>query len=57
MKRKHHDLIVWQEAISLVTEIYQLTEAFPQKEIYALTSQIRRSAISIASNIAEGCSS
>jgi four helix bundle protein len=48
------DLIVWQKSMSLVTEIYSLTQGFPSSEIYALTSQVRRSAISIPSNIAEG---
>jgi four helix bundle protein len=48
------DLLIWQKSMSLVTEIYQLTNSFPKEEIYGLTSQIRRSAISIPSNIAEG---
>jgi len=50
----YKDLIVWQRAIELVIEIYNLTEKFPKEEIYGLTSQIRRSAVSIPSNIAEG---
>lgn len=54
MKRKHHDLIVWKESVELVKEIYDLTACFPKEEIYSLTSQIRRSAISFPSNIAEG---
>ena len=53
-KRKHHDLLVWQEAIALVQDIYTLTSRFPSEEMYALTSQMRRAAISIPSNIAEG---
>ena len=48
------DLLIWQKSISLVTEIYHLTNSFPKEEIYGLSSQIRRSAISIPSNIAEG---
>ncbi|QOG04204.1 four helix bundle protein [Flavobacterium sp. MDT1-60] len=48
------DLLIWQKSMNLVTEIYQLTNSFPKEEIYGLTSQIRRSAISIPSNIAEG---
>lgn len=47
-------LEVWQDAIELVTAIYQLTPNFPPEERYGLTSQITRSAVSIASNIAEG---
>jgi four helix bundle protein len=45
---------VWQKSIKLVTEIYKLTENFPKSEIYGLTNQMRRSAVSIPSNIAEG---
>lgn len=48
------DLIVWQKSFMLVREIYKLTEHFPQSESYGLSQQIRRSAISIPSNIAEG---
>jgi four helix bundle protein len=48
------DLLVWQRSIQLATAIYQLTREFPRDEIYGLTSQIRRAAVSIASNIAEG---
>ncbi len=49
------ELKVWQKAIDLVTETYSKSQAFPKEEIYGLTSQIRRSAVSIPSNIAEGC--
>ena len=52
--RTFQDLIVWQKAHQLVLSIYQCTEAFPKKEIYGLTSQFRRAAISVAANIAEG---
>jgi four helix bundle protein len=48
------DLIVWQKAMQLVTEIYKLTASSPKEELYALASQIRRCPVSIASNIAEG---
>jgi four helix bundle protein len=47
-------LIVWQKSIELVKEIYMLTNELPKSEIYGLTSQMRRAAISIPSNIAEG---
>ena len=50
----YKELIVWQKAMKLVIEIYKLTEQFPQSEAYGLTSQMRRSAISIPYNIAEG---
>jgi len=52
--KKYQELIAWQKAIALVTEIYSLTSGFPQAEIYGLTSQLRRAAVSIPSNIAEG---
>lgn len=54
MGQHYRDLIVWQKAIELATEIYRATRSFPKEELYGLTSQIRRSAISIPSNIAEG---
>ncbi|MDO8492883.1 MAG: four helix bundle protein [bacterium] len=50
----YSELLVWQKAIDLVTEIYELTSKFPPQEIYGLTSQMRRSAVSMPSNIAEG---
>lgn len=46
--------MIWQKAMALVTELYLVTKNFPKDEVYGLTSQIRRCAISIASNIAEG---
>lgn len=52
--KTHHDLNVWKKAISLVTLIYKYTADFPKEEIYGLISQIRRCAVSIPSNIAEG---
>lgn len=48
------DLLVWQRSIQLTVVIYRITQSFPREEIYGLTSQARRSAISIPSNIAEG---
>jgi four helix bundle protein len=54
VRRKHHELKVWQEAITLVKEVYRITVNFPHTEMYGLTSQMRRAAVSIPSNIAEG---
>ncbi|MBI3343693.1 MAG: four helix bundle protein [Gammaproteobacteria bacterium] len=54
MRRKHHELLAWQEAIALVKEVYRATTDFPREEAYGLTNQIRRAAISVPSNIAEG---
>ena len=48
------DLRIWQKGITVVKEIYQLTKEFPKDEMYGLTSQLRRCAVSIPSNIAEG---
>lgn len=48
------ELTVWQKAMDLVTEVYNLTSKYPKEEVYGLISQIRRSAVSIPSNIAEG---
>lgn len=50
----YKDLIVWQRGIELVVCLYRLTELFPKEELYGLTSQMRRAAVSIPSNIAEG---
>lgn len=50
----YKDLVVWQKAIDLTIDIYSLTKSFPKEEMYGLVSQIRRSAVSIPSNIAEG---
>jgi four helix bundle protein len=54
MARGYKDLIVWQKSLQLVILVYKITEKFPSSEIYGITSQIRRSAVSIPSNIAEG---
>lgn len=50
----YKDLIVWQKSKDLVVEVYRLTKVFPKSELYGLTSQMRRAALSIPSNIAEG---
>ena len=52
--RTHRDLEVWKKSINLITDIYELTKNYPKDELFSLTSQIRRAAISIPSNIAEG---
>ena len=52
--RPHQKLEAWSKAVELVTDIYRSTERFPKEERYGLTSQIRRAAISIPANIAEG---
>jgi four helix bundle protein len=55
MKTKSfRDLIVWQKSYKLVLEIYKMTEVFPKTETYGLSQQIRKAAVSIPSNIAEG---
>jgi four helix bundle protein len=50
----HKDLEVWQEGIDLVEKVYHMTALFPSTEVYGLSSQMRRAAVSIPSNIAEG---
>ncbi len=52
--QNYRDLIVWQKAMDLAEEIHRLTKTFPREELYGLTSQIRRAAVSVPSNIAEG---
>ncbi|MDO9543300.1 MAG: four helix bundle protein [Kiritimatiellia bacterium] len=52
--KTYRDLIVWQKAMALVTEVYRISKNIPTSEIYGLTSQMRRCAVSIPSNIAEG---
>ncbi|HEV8660564.1 MAG TPA: four helix bundle protein [Thermoanaerobaculia bacterium] len=54
MSDSYRDIVAWQRAMALVSEIYKCTETFPRREIYGLTNQIRRAAVSVPSNIAEG---
>ena len=52
--QSHENLVVWQKAVALSVAIYTLTDSFPQRETYGISSQMRRAAVSIPSNIAEG---
>ena len=52
--RNYRDLVVWQNSIKIAKAVYRLTEKFPKNETYALADQIRRAAVSVPSNIAEG---
>jgi four helix bundle protein len=54
MLKNYKELKVWQKAYQLCLEVYRITKAFPKEEVYGLTSQIRRAAVSVPSNIAEG---
>jgi len=54
MVQSFRDLQVWQRSIQLSVSVYKLTKGFPREEIYGMSSQMRRSAVSVASNIAEG---
>ncbi len=54
MLQSYRDLLVWQKALELAVRIYRVSERFPKSEIYGLTSQLRRAAVSVPSNIAEG---
>lgn len=54
MPGSYRDLRVWQQAIKLAVRVYKETDGFPRRELYGLTTQLRRAAISIPSNIAEG---
>jgi four helix bundle protein len=53
--RNFRDLGMWQKSHALTMQVYELTQGFPQEERFGLTSQMRRSAVSIPANIAEGC--
>ena len=53
MAQHFKDLVVWQKAMDMVAEIYKRTDSFPKHEVYSLTNQIRRAAVSVPSNIAE----
>lgn len=52
--KDYRELIAWQKAMDLVEMVYRMTDGFPRKEIYGLTSQMRRAVVSVPSNIAEG---
>lgn len=54
MLRSYKQLLVWQKSIDFVVKVYRVTDKFPKEELFVLVSQIRRAAISIPSNIAEG---
>ena len=54
MSESYRDLIVWQKAMALVTDVYRATDSFPAREIYGLTNQVRRAAVGVPSDIAEG---
>jgi four helix bundle protein len=54
MAQSFQDLVVWQRAMEMTVSVYRVTKSFPREEIYGLTSQLRRAAVSVASNIAEG---
>ena len=50
----HRDLIVWQQAMDLATSVYRLSRSWPKEEVYGLSAQVRRAAVSVCANIAEG---
>jgi four helix bundle protein len=52
--RSHRDLLVWQKAMDVAASTYELTRQYPREELFGLTSQSRRAAVSVAANIAEG---
>jgi four helix bundle protein len=52
--KTHKDLDAWKDSIKLVTELYRITKEFPKEELYGITSQIRRAAVSVPANISEG---
>jgi four helix bundle protein len=54
MAQHYKDLVAWQKAMDLVVDVYKASESFPRRETYSLTDQIRRAAVSVPSNIAEG---
>jgi four helix bundle protein len=55
MKTRHfRDLLVWQKSMALAASIYRLSDQFPRREVFGLTAQMRRSAVSVPSNIVEG---
>jgi four helix bundle protein len=52
--KSYKDLLIWEKGIDIIIKLYELVEEFPKEEMYALTSQLKRAAVSIPSNIAEG---
>ena len=54
MSDSYRDLLAWQKAMALVTDVYRETESFPAREMYGLTNQVRRAAVGVPSDIAEG---
>ena len=54
MIKSHKDLAVYQLSLDLIVDVYKLTHSFPKEELYGLTSQLKRSVVSVSSNIAEG---
>ena len=52
--KRYSDLVAWQKAMALVEEVYKVTRGFPKEELYGLTAQLRRSVVSVPSNVAEG---
>ena len=54
MSGSHRNLIVWQKAMQMVTDIYRVSRSFPRAEIYGLSAQVRAAAVSVPSNVAEG---
>src|SRR5215831_18451491 len=54
MARSYRELLVWRKAKALAVDVFRATEPFPNSQLYGLTSQVRRAAVSVASNIAEG---
>ena len=54
MGKSYQDLFAWQKAMDLVSKVYELSRTFPKEELYGLTSQLRRAAVSVPSNMAEG---
>jgi four helix bundle protein len=54
MSKPHKKLVAWRKSMDLVEEVYELSKRFPREEVYGLSSQMRRAAISVPSNIAEG---
>ncbi len=54
-EKSYTELVVWQKSRALVSTVYELTKCFPKEELFGLSNQMRRAAVSIPSNIAEGC--